>query len=1715
MTAMNGKIGQWAKPRLSVHIVISDTGWILERLAKEIADRLPYVTYGRDTDPTASIQYYITYGCRGGRISPIEIALFTHREEDAATAARFDAAALEVDHAIAMSRATLKLIDALGVSQSSCIMPGVDIDAFRPKIKIAVVGRTYHTGRKGEALVRAVMDVPDIEWHFTGEGWPGMAEHIDEVDLPAFYQSMDYILVPALNEGGPMSVLEALASGVEVIASDVGWVSDFPHIPFKNGDAASLRTVLMRLRDERMKLRASVEHVTWDRWASEHDKLFCTLFQQIASPSLYRSGGKPSKTYGVSLVTHGFEDTTLGGPSRRVPATAQALRSLSVAATALHDRIMPSTDIVHGFNIWHPKTALRVAREAKRLNKPLVFSPIFLDLSEAPLWQADIFRAFRRAESGGEAETMVRHYAQIHRERSTLHPSADPEPGYRDMATEIAELADALIYLSESERNAFKNLVGDVGTSEYLVRNPVDATHFQNAPRDLFREAYGLQDYVVCVARVEPRKNQLMLVNALRDSDLPIVLIGHEAHPEYADLIRRFGGPGVVMIDRLEPNSDMLRSAIAGARVFVLPSWAEGAPLTALEAAATGANMVLSDRSGECEYIGDRARYCDPSCSDSLRDAVREAWDEPITPAQALDLANHVKEQFSWEKHVQQTRAVYDEVLHRFAEIRTKEGNKGGIFAAKTGHGDIILDVTTWANNANMLSGIVRVERSIGAELIKRMDLSVRFVFYHSNEIGFIEIPREVIIKDILNAYMVRLMSQKLKKKNAIIFSDNSNIISVGSSWMLNSDYAMELAHFARGHKLTLTVLMHDMTPALFPHWYEGNYGERWERNCAIILEHTNRLLVYSESTRRDVSAFAEKYDITMPTVAKIRLADEVGTFESKSTPEGMRAQEFFRSRPFVLSVGGIHLRKNYGLLYDVWLILRERMGDACPHLVIVGGVSWNGAETARVMRDDPKVNSHIHILDNIDDSSLDWLYDKALMTAYPSLYEGWGLPVGESLAHGKICLSSNRSSMKEIAPDLTDLIDPFDRIRWASMIQHYSTSSTSRATREAEIRENFTVTSWSETTDHIVEALAAEMKVRAATVYNLGDVALVGNHGEGASYLPSGWYGSEVWGRWAKSTIGTIELRFAHVPDEDVVLTVLAKVLKPSHERLRYEVRANDRVVGLWEFPPVAVGEETADLLINRVVIPQEIINKDDCLVIEMIGDHAFAVREVFHSFEDARRLGIGLSAFMVERRSQAGDAAILFSTREDIRAALQVEPSVDLPRRLTETIHRPSVTPDERIHDFRPFCRIGSPYGGDGVHAQNNCLNLAFGVARLRFDRPVRMQFVIDAPHASPGHPMTITLFVNDHCVSAIELQDDIPTVVDVEIPTTLLTESDPLYVSLFEAGGKKAGKSDFFVSMMSFSQDMLLPSQKWPLMTPGQFLRPGSDPDRQRLPDQMLCGGWHNPDGAGIWSLADAGRICFSVDPDIVRDGVLLLDLSRMGSDRQDDSITILANGGAKIAEAKMPGGTALQHRILVPLDAAANSRGEVDIRLIPNNPNWPSRSEAHPDYRRFGVQLLGLELRTFDGAGGKLLMLDGWHDWEPDGRWSAASSVTFAFRTRDVAQAPVIHAEVLPGSYGDVGVSLHYAVNDEASLEVQVIPGENQEILLPLIDFVEPGIHRVSLSGIEPVSPMSLGLNEDPRPLGIRLNSVSFGAAREIMDNGWEGNLSEMGPAEEVS
>lgn len=272
-----------------------DPGWILETLARKLKDALPYVSFDGHINDKADIQYYMNYGAWTARTSRIEVAYFTHIETDRTKADHFFQVSSKVDFCICHSTFYENELRSKGVDRVRTISPGVDLQTFTPKIKIGVVGRTYPTGRKGETLVAQVMDIPGIEWHFTGSGWPAPALNLRDDEMPGFYNAMDYILVPSLYEGGPMAVIEALACGREVIAPPIGWVPEFPHIEYRTGDADDLRRVICELAEKRNALRESVLGRSWDGWVKGHDEVFKALAADMAvgTPSVRSTAFAP------------------------------------------------------------------------------------------------------------------------------------------------------------------------------------------------------------------------------------------------------------------------------------------------------------------------------------------------------------------------------------------------------------------------------------------------------------------------------------------------------------------------------------------------------------------------------------------------------------------------------------------------------------------------------------------------------------------------------------------------------------------------------------------------------------------------------------------------------------------------------------------------------------------------------------------------------------------------------------------------------------------------------------------------------------------------------------------------------------------------------------------------------------------------------------------------------------------------------------------------------------------------------------------------------------------------------------------------------------------------------------------------------------------------------------------------------------------------------
>jgi len=129
------------------------------------------------------------------------------------------------------------------------------------------------------------------------------------------------------------------------------------------------------------------------------------------------------------------------------------------------------------------------------------------------------------------------------------------------------------------------------------------------------------------------------------------------------------------------------------------------------------------------------------------------------------------------------------------------------------------------------------------------------------------------------------------------------------------------------------------------------------------------------------------------------------------------------KKQNFVLAVSTLEPRKNFVRIIQSYINLREKF-SAAEDLIIVGKKGWHFKEILNIP---PEYESHIDFTGYVSENKLIELYQTAKIFVYPSLYEGFGLPVLEAMACGCPVITSNVSSLPEVAGDAAILVDPYN----------------------------------------------------------------------------------------------------------------------------------------------------------------------------------------------------------------------------------------------------------------------------------------------------------------------------------------------------------------------------------------------------------------------------------------------------------------------------------------------------------------------------------------------------------------------------------------------------------------------------------------------------------------------------------------------------------------
>jgi glycosyltransferase involved in cell wall biosynthesis len=328
-----------------------------------------------------------------------------------------------------------------------------------------------------------------------------------------------------------------------------------------------------------------------------------------------------------------------------------------------------------------------------------------------------------------------------------------------------------------------------------------------------------------------------------------------------------------------------------------------------------------------------------------------------------------------------------------------------------------------------------------------------------------------------------RLQDRIMSDKNRREFSDSANrrlpilsydvavtgklslrqgdiLVMTGCDWGETRPHSYQ--EIKTGHGIKIAWLCYDIIPLLFPHFYSRQVVRNFRDYAHEVLPAADLVLLSARAVEADMRKYCLASNLPAPTTRIVQFGADLSEGKARpdvALPAGLQAGRY------ALFVSTIEPRKGHRLLFSVWKrLLRDGVPQATGFkLVFVGRTGWLVDDLVEEMEAHPSAGDSLFILKGIGDAELASLYRNAAFCLYPSLYEGYGLPIVEAFGYGKAVLSSNGGALPETVGDFSPKIDPTDEDAWYQALKQWIESPQARVSFEAAIRERFRHPTWDE----------------------------------------------------------------------------------------------------------------------------------------------------------------------------------------------------------------------------------------------------------------------------------------------------------------------------------------------------------------------------------------------------------------------------------------------------------------------------------------------------------------------------------------------------------------------------------------------------------------------------------------------------------------------------
>ena len=371
--------------------------------------------------------------------------------------------------------------------------------------------------------------------------------------------------------------------------------------------------------------------------------------------------------------------------------------------------------------------------------------------------------------------------------------------------------------------------------------------------------------------------------------------------------------------------------------------------------------------------------------------------------------------------------------------------------------------VTFFLLTNSSVTGIQRVLIELWQNLNQYTHIELIPVSFVNEARHFVEVEREEFIEFIeqLNGNptkselneCARNLQAACASNSQLQVSGDETLIVAGSPW--TDPWYFHGVNHLKGHNVKILTVVYDLIPIIFPS-FPQHTRTSFIRYVYQLIMLSDTIATISNHTRKDLEEFAIRNGLTAPSGPVTQLP---GGFIEKNFSESLSDRTL--SSNHILMVGTIEERKNHVLALRAYKQLIATMGvENTPDFICVGRLGWNISDFLDEWCQDPLVKHKFKLFtEDIPDSDLANLYKSALFTIYPSKYEGWGLPVTESLDFGIPVITTWASSLPEAGGEYATYVAPDDFHDLAEKMLLWIQNPEILATEKSKLRNRLTIT--------------------------------------------------------------------------------------------------------------------------------------------------------------------------------------------------------------------------------------------------------------------------------------------------------------------------------------------------------------------------------------------------------------------------------------------------------------------------------------------------------------------------------------------------------------------------------------------------------------------------------------------------------------------------------